>query len=327
MPFVLNEAVRAVRTLRRGPATGAPIRLVMTGGDNVDNAQYNETRWFIDVLDGGARDPELRPPRTCGLKRHPATAGCAAAAGSTSRMEAATGPATGLHGGQPPRRRRSVASRDYPGLFEQMNRPFRAVGLGIPWYSVFGNHDGLVQGNFAQNGLFDQIVVGCRKVTRYSREALVRIRPLLAGGVTPQSASRSFGSRSATTSTPGACRASTGASGRRCRAIPARRFLNAARGCASTSALAARRAATASPRPTSQRRSLLLLRPRAPASASSRSTPSRITRARGISTMRSSAGSRRSWRPQRPPRARPPLRSPLDQDDERARVIRHPARP
>ena len=67
-----------------------------------------------------------------------------------------------------------------------MNRSFRPVGLGLPWYSVFGNHDGLVQGNFAQNDLFDQIAVGCRKVTRYSSEALAQIRPLLAGGVTPE---------------------------------------------------------------------------------------------------------------------------------------------
>ena len=65
-----------------------------------------------------------------------------------------------------------------------MNRPFRAVGLGVPWFTVFGNHDGLVQGNFAQNSLFGQIVVGCRKVTRYSREALAQIRPLLEDGVT-----------------------------------------------------------------------------------------------------------------------------------------------
>jgi hypothetical protein len=81
---------------------------------------------------------------------------------------------------------RSSAVRDFTGLFEQMNRPFRPVGLGsIPWYAVYGNHDALVQGNFAQNDLFDQVAVGCRKVTRYSPDALAQIRPLLAGGVTP----------------------------------------------------------------------------------------------------------------------------------------------
>ena len=71
-----------------------------------------------------------------------------------------------------------------------MNRPFRAVGAGIPWYTVYGNHDGLVQGNFAQNDVFQRVAVGCRKVTHYSREALAQIRPLLEGGVTPEERAR-----------------------------------------------------------------------------------------------------------------------------------------
>jgi hypothetical protein len=42
---------------------------------------------------------------------------------------------------------RDVTVRDFPGLFEAVNEPFEAVGLGMPWYSAFGNHDALVQGN------------------------------------------------------------------------------------------------------------------------------------------------------------------------------------
>lgn len=186
MPFVLNEEVRAVRNLRRGPATGAPIRLVMTGGDNVDNAQYNETRWFIDIMDGGrVVNPNSGRTRTCGLRKPPLYAGMRG--GGRFYEPNGKGDGPGYSPSAAANRRavgRSVASRDYRGLFEQMNRPFKPVGLGLPWYSVFGNHDGLVQGNFAQNELFDQVVVGCRKVTRYSPEALAQIRPLLADGVT-----------------------------------------------------------------------------------------------------------------------------------------------
>lgn len=187
MPFVLNEEVRAVRSLKRGPVTGVPIRLAMTGGDNVDNAQLNETRWFIDIMDGGkVVNPDSGRRRTCGVKRRPLYTGMRG--GGRFYEPNGKGDGPGYSPSMAANRRsvrRSVASRDYPGLFEQMNRPFRPVGLGIPWYSVFGNHDGLVQGNFAQNGLFDEVVLSCRKVTRYSREALAQIRPLLEGGVTP----------------------------------------------------------------------------------------------------------------------------------------------
>jgi metallophosphoesterase (TIGR03767 family) len=184
---VLDAEVQAVRRLRRGPATGAPIQLVMTGGDNVDNAQYNETRWFIDVMDGGRIvNPNSGRPGTCGLRK-PALYGGMRGGGRFYEPNG-KGDGPGYSPSVAANRRatgRTVASRDYRGLFEQMNRPFRPVGLGLPWYSVFGNHDGLVQGNFAQNDLFDQVVTGCRKVTRYSGEALAQIRPLLADGVTP----------------------------------------------------------------------------------------------------------------------------------------------
>ena len=188
MPFVLNEEVRAVRSLKGGPVTGAPIRLVMTGGDNVDNSQLNETRWFIDVMDGGrVVSPDSGRRGTCGLKRPTLYGGMRGEGRFYEPNGRGDGP--GYSPSMAANRRaagRSVASRDYRGLFEQMNRPFRPVGLGTtPWYSVFGNHDGLVQGNFAQNQLFDKVVVSCRKVTKYSAAALARIRPMLEGGITP----------------------------------------------------------------------------------------------------------------------------------------------
>ena len=71
-----------------------------------------------------------------------------------------------------------------------MNRPFRATGLGLPWYSVFGNHDGLVQGNVANNALFAQAAVGCVKPVKLSQRGLDEIRGLVADGLTSEERSR-----------------------------------------------------------------------------------------------------------------------------------------
>ena len=53
-----------------------------------------------------------------------------------------------------------------------MNEPFLPTGFkDVPWYGIFGNHDGLVQGNQNRNAALDAIATGCVKVDRPARRA------------------------------------------------------------------------------------------------------------------------------------------------------------
>jgi metallophosphoesterase (TIGR03767 family) len=174
MPQVLSEQARALRR--------EELELVMTTGDNVDNAQLNETRAFIDVLDGGLVNPDSGRRGTCKTpKRGARYAGVRGGARYYEPDRGRDGPGYAPAQAQNRRRaRRSNALRDYPGLFERMNVPFRSPGLGLPWYSVFGNHDTLAQGNLPPTAFFSEVATGCKKVADLSDRAWGLIRPLIA---------------------------------------------------------------------------------------------------------------------------------------------------
>jgi 3',5'-cyclic AMP phosphodiesterase CpdA len=159
---IVEAMVRQVRDAV-SPVTSRKLDLTILTGDNADSQQYNETRWFIDILDGRSTiDPNSGiPTAAC-----PGTPGSVydgvrdsgqtgvAPDGGYYEPDASTGARDDGDGYSPVRSENvaetpgsDVTVRDFPGLFERANSPFHAVGLDMPWYSAFGNHDALVQGN------------------------------------------------------------------------------------------------------------------------------------------------------------------------------------
>jgi metallophosphoesterase (TIGR03767 family) len=151
---VADAMVRAIERVGRGPVTGKPLAFVVSTGDNVDNCQRNEVRWHIDVLDGTRVRPDSGD--------HTSYEGVADWAFTEDPHYWHPDPVPDSAG--PDLARSSYGFPTVPGLLDAARRPFTPRGLSVPWYIAYGNHDGLVQGNFPQSFQLDAIARGTIKV-------------------------------------------------------------------------------------------------------------------------------------------------------------------
>lgn len=144
---ITDAMLRRIRKIGYSPVTGAPLQASISTGDNTDNQQLNELMLFIGLMDGARVKPNSGDPKQYeGVQ----------ATGDLNYWHPADDVAD-LYKTQ-------FGFPAAPGFLEDALAPFDAVGAGMAWYSCYGNHDGLAQGNAPVNPVFNQFGVGGTKI-------------------------------------------------------------------------------------------------------------------------------------------------------------------
>ena len=152
---VAEAMVRAINTIGRGPVTRSNLAFAIQTGDNADNCQFNEFRWNIDLLDGAKLVSADSGNKT----------NYEGVSDATTNDVHYWHPEVPVAGQTADLYKSEFGFPQVSGLLDAARKPFAAQGLKMPWYTAFGNHDGLVQGNFPHTLPLDLISTGMLKVT------------------------------------------------------------------------------------------------------------------------------------------------------------------
>ncbi len=144
---VVEAMVQAANAITLGPVSGAPVDFAVITGDLTDNAQHNELRSFLGLLDG-----QLVTPDSGRLDRYEGVAASADPRYWHPRGEIADLPRT------------SYGFPTLPHVLEAARKPFLASGFRVPWLSVYGNHDNQLQGTIPASPDLEQVATGHHKL-------------------------------------------------------------------------------------------------------------------------------------------------------------------
>lgn len=185
-PHLINAHVKAANRIAEvgSPVLGAPVDFAMTMGDLADNQQYNETRLFIDLFDGGkVVDPGSGLP-TLGPESGTFLDGRRYDGVQAQDPKGSGVPLPSSSEGGPPLVE-SPNPQDAVRLLDIAQRPFRAEGLWsgdapMPWLAVPGNHDVKVQGtipddNKAWRDLVRRYAIGHTKLMELAPDYQARL--------------------------------------------------------------------------------------------------------------------------------------------------------
>jgi metallophosphoesterase (TIGR03767 family) len=133
-----------LNTLAVGPVTGRAFDCVVSTGDNIDNCQQNELSWFITGMEGGEVEPGSGQP------------------GVYEGVQALAWEDPDFWHPDLEHDPSGIPAR--PGLLEAAIASFQTPGVNTPWYSTYGNHDGLLQGNLPVVDGLDAVLTGDQKI-------------------------------------------------------------------------------------------------------------------------------------------------------------------
>ena len=131
---VAASLIRQANRISGSPLTGRLTDFVLHTGNAADNAQYNELRWFIDLMDG-----------------------------RQIQLDSGGQGYEGVQADSPDQR--------YPDLLGRAQLPFVPEGIRYPWYTALGNRDVLAQGNFPPADASRNIAVSDEKIIDLSPAA------------------------------------------------------------------------------------------------------------------------------------------------------------
>ncbi|UNO41990.1 TIGR03767 family metallophosphoesterase [Streptomyces sp. MST-110588] len=161
--------VERVNALPGGPATGAPLSLVMTTGDNTDNNSRIELEWFLTVMSGGRILPNTGDP---------------------GRYEGVQDSGLALYWQPDSPLRDADKKLGFPhldGFLDAAIRTVHSPGLRVPWYSTAGNHDTLPGGcRTTGDSFLAAIATGARKLQTLPATEATRAWKAVRDGLDPK---------------------------------------------------------------------------------------------------------------------------------------------
>lgn len=146
--FAFDAHVRAIAADPVGPVSGRPLDIVVSTGDNIDNAQRNELDTYLAIMAGG-------------IARLDAHGSAQDPSGDGSRPWPYWSPDASVPDGW-----RALGYPEVDEFIERASAPIASRGVGLDWTSVPGNHDLMVQGTALPSAATDAIATAAFKSLR-----------------------------------------------------------------------------------------------------------------------------------------------------------------